>query len=128
MKSILLILIVSALSFISGCVSTQLYEGPSRPSEEIVRITGMSGLDPIGGHTSALVCGIDDKDIEGCAVKVEFLPGKHKLRLKTKSYGVEQSTIDVEQEFMAGDRYLLGIGFSRETRKMVPALIRDRRR
>lgn len=128
MKSKLLILVVSALSFISGCVSKQLYEGPARPSEEIVRITGMSGLDPLGGNTSALVCRIDDKDIDGCAVKVEFLPGRHKLLLKTKSYGIEQSTIDVEQEFIAGDRYLLGISFSRDTRKMVPALIRDRHR
>lgn len=116
-------LAVIALLSIAGCASTQLYDGPSRPSDEVVRITGMSGLDPLGGHTSALVCKIDDKNIDGCAVKVEFLPGTHKLVLKTRSYGTEQGTIEVEREFKAGERYLLGVGVSPGSRKLMPALI-----
>ena len=120
-------LIAVSLSVITGCMSTKLYEGPSRSGEEVVRIAGMSGLDPLGGHTSALVCKIDDKDIDGCAVKVELLPGVHKLELKTKSYGIHQGTVVVEQEFKAGERYWLGIGVSPGSRKLMPALIPDRR-
>lgn len=123
LNSRFLFLAVFAFLSVAGCASTQLYDGPSRPNEEVVRITGMSGLDPLGGHTSALVCKIDDKAIDGCAVKVEFLPGTHKLVLKTRSYGTEQGTIEVEREFKAGERYLLGVGVSRESRKLMPALI-----
>ena len=119
---------VMLISALVGCATTQLYDGPARPSDQVVRINGMSGLDPLGGLTSALVCKIDDREIDGCAVKVEFLPGVHRLELKTKRYGITEGTDVIEQEFKAGERYLLGIRASPGARKLMPALIPDRRR
>lgn len=115
------------LVIVSGCASTRLYEGQPRSGNEVVRITGMSGLDPLGGNISSLVCKFDGKDIDGCVVNIEFLPGLHRLELLTKRYGVVQGTRVVEQEFGAGERYLLGVGAYPGENKILPALIPQRR-
>ena len=83
----------------------------------------MSGLDPLGGHTSALVCSLDGVPIDGCAVRVEFLPGHHTLELKIKRYGLEYGTQVIEQPFAPGDRYHLGVGIAPASGEIFPALI-----
>lgn len=127
MRRFVSLVAVASLLPIAGCGTTQLYDGPARPTEEVVRITGMSGLDPFGGHISAIVCKIDSKEIDGCAAKVEFLPGTHKLLLKTKSYGIEQGTTEVERDFKAGERYFLGVSVSPGSQEMMPELLLELR-
>lgn len=117
------ILFLISMSIV-GCSTTRLYEGPAKTDAEIVKITGMSGLDPLGGFTSSLICAVDDKEIDGCATSVEILPGAHRLRTIAKSYGITELSRSIEHEFKAGERYLLGIQIVGGQK--VPSLMKDR--
>jgi hypothetical protein len=113
------------LGFLAGCATaTKFYDGPEKPASEIVKITGMSGLDPLGGFTSSLICAVDDKEIEGCVTSIEILPGMHRIRTVAKSYGMEELGRTIEHEFKPGERYLLGISFQGGMK--LPSLMKDR--
>jgi hypothetical protein len=116
---------VAVLGLLTGCATAaKFYDGPEKPASEIVKITGMSGLDPLGGFTSSLICAVDDKEIEGCVTGIEFLPGNRRIRTVTKSYGIEGLSRTIEREFKPGERYLLGISI--EGGQKIPALIKER--
>ena len=117
-------LTASLVLILLGCATTRLYDGPPKPANEVVEITGMSGLDPLGQFTSALVCAIDDKKIEGCAAHVEILPGFHKLKTVTKSYGITEREVTIDGDFKAGEKYLLGITMHNGSK--MPALWKSR--
>jgi hypothetical protein len=120
-----IVILFTVLGSLAGCATaTKFYDGPEKPASEIVKITGMSGLDPLGGFASSLICAVDDKEIEGCVTSIEILPGMHRIRTVAKSYGMEEGSRTIEHEFKPGERYLLGISIQGGLK--VPSLMKDR--
>lgn len=83
--------------FLGACASqVQLYEGPSRPNREVVRIKA----------NEFTIKSVDGKPVEAWAT-VELLPGKHEIRIEWKG-GANPGV--VEGRFMAprGGAYYRG--------------------
>ncbi len=83
--------------FLGACASqVQLYEGPSRPNREVVRIKA----------NEFTIKSVDGKPVEAWAT-VEMLPGKHEIRIEWKG-GANPGV--VEGRFMAprGSAYYRG--------------------
>lgn len=62
----------------SGCMSTQLYDGPRRDPDEVARISG----DPVvtaGSPVTVVLRQVDGRDIGLTQTTVEVLEGEHTL-------------------------------------------------
>ena len=90
-----------------GCLSTQLYEGPKLPSDEVARISG----DPLvtaGSPITAVLRKVDDQELGLGRTSVEVLPGAHTLIVDCKIAETKSvSRHSVEAEVAAGRHYRL---------------------
>ena len=91
------LLLLALFVLFVGCASqVQLYDGPSRPNREVVRIKAREFT----------IKSVDGKAVEAWAT-VEILPGKHEIRVEWKG-GANPGT--VERRFLAprGSAYYRG--------------------
>jgi hypothetical protein len=90
-----------------GCLSTQLYDGPKLPSDDVARITG----DPLitaGSPITAILRKVDDQELGLGRTSVEVLPGPHTLVVDCKIAETKSvSRHSIEADVAAGRHYRL---------------------
>lgn len=101
------ILILMSAAALSGCATTKVYNGPAKAENQVVKISGMSGWNPVSGFMSTSICSVNNKEIDGCATHVELLPGTHRLKIVAKRFGTKKGESVVERRFRAGERFQL---------------------
>lgn len=95
--SLVLVTVVVALT-VSGCMSTQLYDGPKRPRDQVARISG----DPVvtaGLPVSVVLRQVDGHSIGVTQTSVELLEGKHSVLVDCRiaeTSGVSRHALEVE--------------------------------
>lgn len=107
MKFIQSILILAFAGTLLGCATTKVYSGPAKAENQVVKISGMSGWNPVSGFMSTSICAVNNKEIEGCATSVELLPGTHRLKVVAKRFGSKKGESVVERRFRGGERFQL---------------------
>ncbi len=88
-----------AAVLVSGCMSVQLYDGPTRDRDEVARISG----DPVvtaGSPITVVLRQVDGQDIGITQTSVEVLEGQHELLVdcriaETKSVSRHALEVDV---------------------------------
>lgn len=108
MKLLRGILILSVAGSLLGCATTKGYNGPAKAENQVVKISGMSGWNPVNGFMSTSICAVDNKEIEGCATNLAILPGNHRLKAVAKRFGTKKGESAIDRRFRAGERYQLG--------------------
>lgn len=66
---------IVAIAFLSGCASSQAYEGEKLPPEKVALIKGSSHIF----GTAASITAIDGKDMRWTSGEIQALPGDHEL-------------------------------------------------
>jgi hypothetical protein len=106
MKILKPFLFAISLVAIVSCAATRMYEGPSRPSEEVAVITGMNPYDPlIPAGFVGQVLKVDNQQVPGLGTNIGILPGKHELELRCGRPGTQPSTQTVSLDANAGVKY-----------------------
>lgn len=91
-----------------GCMTVQMYDGPRRDRDEVVRISGDLRITA-GAPLSVILRQVDGRTLNVGQSSVEVLPGEHKLLVDCKiaeTDSVTRHAIDVE--VFAGRQYQLG--------------------
>ena len=103
------LLVACATLFATSCTATRLYDGPALAPNEVVRVAGSTGLNPIGGP-AAFIVAFDGTLLDSRSTHVEFLPGRHAV---TAEVGGARQTF--EDDYEAGQRWDVGVSFSSTT-------------
>jgi len=115
-----------------GCASRQLYEGPSRSSEDVSIIRAWIPRPATGAPGDEAydvrMIGVDDHEFDDYERNVEVLPGRHKVHLRWKKWvmprvlwATSSSELIIWQEVGAGQRTMeIEVEAGKKYRLIVP--------
>jgi len=89
-----------------------MYEGDKRNPNEIVKISGMWGWNPLNGFLGTKVCAVDGKPLKPCKTDIELLPGEHTLLMESTYTLLPEGESSVTKIFVAGESCVIGISFN----------------
>lgn len=114
-KENILIVLLSFL-LVSGCATTQMYEGKARSDSEVAVIIGMNPHDPlIPKGWASYVIRVDGKDTPDLGAKIAVIPGEHTLEVYCMAPGLPQRQSIITRTFEAGAKYGIGVPRDKDT-------------
>jgi hypothetical protein len=94
---------------LSGCGTTQVYEGQQLPRSEVAVIIGDSKLNFIT-PMNVIIRRVDGKTVSVGSNKVEILPGPHDLEVQCEMLNIGSfNTHQIHFEAVAGKTYVLAV-------------------